>query len=208
MLPFSAERGKWYTQPSLDRKVHRVGKSLPSTCNMQPTDTRLIMNFHSISPLTNVKVILDNNQCPKSFWSLSIYNFVKDHRKTERTDEEEETSHKLFIQDRGQHPEDYVKALKSINAPHKLILTPREMKMSSPLDVEKALVSGVVYQIRCSSSSACYVGQHIEIWRPASWSTSNHLNHSASTVQLSFDNKDSVCFIQSTANSITFLILL
>ena len=41
----------------------------------------------------------------------------------ERADEEKETTHKLLIQYRGQLTEDYMRALKRINAPCKVILT-------------------------------------------------------------------------------------
>ena len=60
----------------------------------------------------------------------------------EKPDDEEETTHKMFLQYRGQVTEDYLKALNRIKAPCKVILTLRKMKTVLPSlksDVEKAL---------------------------------------------------------------------
>ena len=77
-------------------------------------------------------------------------------------------------------------------------------------DVEKALRSRVVYQITCSRCLACYVGQtdrHVSVrfrehMRP-SQPIGKHLREC--DVKISFDNKDAVQIIQSTAKSIPFL---
>ena len=49
-----------------------------------------------------------------------FYHAQKDQVQPEKPEEEEEVTHRLFLQYRGQVTEDYMKALKRINAPFHL----------------------------------------------------------------------------------------
>ena len=145
-LKFTIEREVNGELPFLDMKVIRTEGKLSSTWYTKPTDTGLIMNFHSVSPLkykksvvtgfvyriyyacsswkhfheslTKAKSILDKNQYPKSFYESLIHRSLeKIIVQPEKPEEEEEVTHKLFLQYRGQVTEDYMKALKRINVP-------------------------------------------------------------------------------------------
>ena len=151
--------------------------------------------------LTKAEVILDKNQYPKSFYR-------KNHKKTGNW-----WRWRLLKNYSFSTQVNLLKTmwsvLKCINASCKVILTLKKMKSVLPFltfDIEKALRSRAVYQMTCSSYLACYVGQrdwhltthfkeHLRPSKPAS----NNLEEYG--VQLLFDNKYSVCNIQSTANS-------
>ena len=226
-LKFTIEKEVNGELPFLDMKVLRSNGKLSSTWYTKPTDTGLIMNFHAVSPikykksvvtgfvhriyracsswkyfhesLTKAKSILDQNQYPKSFYEPLINRSLdRIINQVEKPDDEEETTHKMFLQYRGQVTEDYLKALNRIKAPCKVILTLRKMKTVLPSlksDVEKALRSRIVYKITCSRCSACYVGQtdrhfsvrfkeHIRPSQPIG----KHIRECG--VNLDFENKD------------------
>ena len=63
---------------------------------------------------------------------------------------------------RGKVTEEYLRALKKLNAPCKPILTLRKLKTVLPslkVTVDKMFKSRVVYKLLCSRCQACYVGQ-------------------------------------------------
>ena len=78
-------------------------------------------------------------------------------------DEEEEPEKKLiFLQYRGKATENFERALRRINALCKIITTIKKIKTVLPslkAPVEKAMKSGLVYQISCSRCQSCYVGK-------------------------------------------------
>ena len=104
---------------------------------------------------------LDKNQYHsfKSFYESLIHRSLERIiTQPEKSEEEEEVTHKLFLQYRGQVTEDYMKALKRINAPCSVTLTLRKMKTVLPslkADVEKAHLSRAVYKITCSRCLFC-----------------------------------------------------
>ena len=106
-----------------------------------------------------------------------------------------------------------MKALKHINVPCPVALTLRKIKVVPPslkAEREKALRSRVIYKITCSHCLACYFGQtdrHVSVrfreHMPPSQPIAKHLREC--DVKISFDNKDAVKIIRSTAKSIPFL---
>ena len=70
--------------------------------------------------------------------------------------------YKLFVQYRGKCSEHYVRALHSIQAPCRVIMTLRKLKTVLPPlkpPIEWSLRSSVIYQITCRRCHARYVGQ-------------------------------------------------
>ena len=119
----------------------------------------------------------------------------------------------LFLQYRGRITEEYVRALKHLNAPCKPILTLRKLKTVLPspkVDVNKSLKSRIVYQIFCPRCQACYVGQtdrHLlkrfkEHCKP-SQPFGKHIRLCEASPN--FDNKDDVSVIHVTTRSISYL---
>ena len=75
--------------------------------------------------------------------------------------EEELKQHKLFLFYRGKVSEQFAKDLKKANAPCRTIFKLRKLKTVLPSlkpPVDKLLKSNVVYQIKCTSCDASYVG--------------------------------------------------
>ena len=125
-------------------------------------------NFHD--SLEKAKRILEKNQYPPSFYDPitkqtldSIVGEVE--HPTEKSSIQSNTRSgkvALFIKYRGKCTEDYARALHKINAPCTIIMTLRKLKTVLPSlksPVEKMLKSGLVYRLRCSRCSACYVGE-------------------------------------------------
>ena len=83
----------------------------------------------------------------------------------EKTENEEGEEFKmLFIQYKGRVSGKFEKSLKRMHAPCKVIFTLKKIKtvlLSLKPRVEKALKSGVVYKIKCSRCTSCYVGQTV-----------------------------------------------
>ena len=68
----------------------------------------------------------------------------------------------MFLQYRGKVSEEYARSLHRCGAPCNIIFTLRKLKTVLPSlkpAVEKALKSGVIYQIQCAVCQAAYVGQ-------------------------------------------------
>ena len=121
--------------------------------------------------------------------------------------------HLVFLQYRGKPCEDYVRSLKRLGAPCKIVLTLRKLKTLMPslkVDVEKSLRSRVVYNLACSRCQARYVGQtdrHLltrfeEHCRP-SQPYGRHIRLCG--VSPNYDNDDGVRVLQSTHRSIAYL---
>ena len=172
--------------------------------------------FHS--SLVVAKRILDNNQYPSNFYEPIIRDSLERiiHREiadSTSDDEEEETKHLVFLQYRGKPCEDYVKSLRRLGAPCKIVLTLRKLKTVLPslkVDVEKRLKSRVVYNLSCSRCQARYVGQtdrHLltrfkEHCRPSE-PFGKHIRLCG--VNPKFENNDDVSLLQSTNRSVMFL---
>ena len=175
-------------------------------------------NFHS--SLVAAKVILDNNQYPSKFYEPiirdSLDKILEQQNSADSTldnDEEEDVKHLVFLQYRGKPCEDYVRSLKRLGAPCKIVLTLRKLKTLMPslkVDVEKSLRSRVVYNLACSRCQARYVGQtdrHLltrfkEHCRP-SQPYGRHIRLCG--VSPNYDNDDDVRVLQSTHRSIAYL---
>ena len=79
-----------------------------------------------------------------------------------RLNVDEKDKFRLFVQYRGTSTDHFAKSLHNCEAPCRVIMTLRKLKTVMPSlkpPVEKALRSGVVYQIKCPRCQACYVGQ-------------------------------------------------
>ena len=174
--------------------------------------------FHT--SLCTAKRILDNNQYPSSFYEPIISDTIsklltqeESQSSTSDSNEEEQADHLVFLQYRGKPCEDYVRSLRRIGAPCKVVLTLRKLKTMMPslkVEVEKRLRSRVVYNLSCSRCQARYVGQtdrHLLI------RFTEHIRPSAPYgrhirlcgVNPKFENDSDVSVIQSTNRSITFL---
>lgn len=173
--------------------------------------------FHS--SLVKAKHILDNNQYPSNFYEPIIRDSLEkiicnsSEESTSDNDGEEEAKHLVFLQYRGKPCEDYVRSLRRLGAPCKVVLTLRKLKTVMPslkVDVEKSLKSRVVYNLTCSRCQARYVGQtdrHLltrfkEHCRP-SQPFGNHIRLCG--VDPKFEKNDDVSVLQSTHKSIMFL---
>ena len=117
----------------------------------------------------------------------------------------------VFIQYRGTVSEKFKDSLKRIKAPSKIVFTIRKLKTVLPslkTKSDESLKSRVVYQIRCPSCDACYVGQtcrHLitRIKEHASSSpVGSHFDQC--NVKLSIENVS----ILTTARTITQLLIL
>ena len=125
-------------------------------------------NFHD-SMVRAIRT-LENNQYPPNFYEPIIRKALCDIR-GDQTEENLKSQTKntssvnrkpLLIQYRGKCTDDYARALYKIGAPCVVVMTLRKLKTVLPSlkpSVEKALKSGVVYQLSCTRCSACYVGQ-------------------------------------------------
>ena len=79
-----------------------------------------------------------------------------------RLNVDEKDKFRLFVQYLGKSTDHFAKQLHNCEAPCRVIMTLRKLKTVMPSlkpPVEKALRSGVVYQISCPRCKACYVGQ-------------------------------------------------
>ena len=192
-LKFTIEKETDNSLPFLDMKIMRKDCKLSSTWYSKPTDTGLIMNFHSFAPekykhsvvsgfvyriyrscsswdnfhlsLERAKKILNQNQYPEAFFepiiNQTLDNIISEKEKKEVSEEELE-KHKLFLYYRGKASENFAKDLKKAHAPCRTIFKLKKLKTVLPSlkpPVEKLLKSHVVYQIKCSSCDASYVGQ-------------------------------------------------
>ena len=131
--------------------VHRIYRSCSSW-----------ENFHT--SLDRAKKILNQNQYPESFFepiiNATLESIVSPKEKKE-VSEEELKQHKLFLFYRGKVSEQFAKDLKKANAPCRTIFKLRKLKTVLPSlkpPVDKLLKSNVVYQIKCTSCDASYVG--------------------------------------------------
>ena len=157
-------------------------------------------NIHE--SLQKAKKILENNQYPPSFYNPiiekclnSIINPADDVTVNEKlVDQEDEKS--FFLLYRVKLTEKFSSTLKRINAPCKVIITLRKLKTVLPTlkpTIEKALQSGIVYQISCPRCDSRYVGQsvrhlltRVKEHTRASSPVGSHLK--ACDVKLSIDN--------------------
>ena len=205
-LQFTIERESESSIPFLDMKIERSAGTLSSRWYTKPTDTGLTLNFHAFAPLRykksvvsglvhrihrscsnwrnfhecleKAKIILENNQYPKTFYdpiiSKTLSKIVErsdiEKSNAENEDEDQVVEKKMvFVNYRGKISDNFGKSLMKLNAPCRIIFTLRKLKSSLPSlkpPVEKSYKSGVVYHIECPRCNACYVGQ-----------TSRHLVH-------------------------------
>ena len=116
--------------------------------------------------IEKAKSLLRRNEYSPSFFEPIIRKTVEKISKTKQIGEEEKEEKPekklFFVQYRGKVTEQFERTLKRINAPIKVISTIRKLKTVLPslkTPIEKAIKSGVVYQINCSRYQSCYVGQ-------------------------------------------------
>jgi len=137
--------------------IHRIFRSCSTWKNVHES-------------LERAKKLLNDNQYPPSFYnpiiSKCLYSLIQPPAEKTNEDEENDEIEKkmMFLQYRGKLTERFRNSLSRLNAPCKVILTLRKLKTVLPslkAPVEKALQSGVVYQITCSRCEARYVGQSI-----------------------------------------------
>ena len=122
-------------------------------------------------------------------------------------------THKLFLYYRGKAWENFAKDLKKAHAPCRTIFKLRKLKTVLPSlkpPVEKMLKSHVVYQIKCSSCDACYVGQTT---RHLTTRLSEHKSRKGPVKEhfLQCKNKidnDCISVLDKTTNSDSFLLTL
>ena len=115
--------------------------------------------------LERAKKILNQNQYPETFFepiiNKTLENIITEKEKDEVSEEELE-KHKLFLYYRGKASENFAKDLKKAHAPCRTIFKLKKLKTVLPSlkpPVVKMLKSHVVYQMKCSSCDASYVGQ-------------------------------------------------
>ena len=72
-LKFTIEKEVNGELPFLDMRVIRIEEKLSSTCYTKPTDTRLIMNFHSVSPFKYKKSVVSGS-CTESIMHAVLGN--------------------------------------------------------------------------------------------------------------------------------------
>ena len=243
-LKFTIEKETDDSLPFLDMRIIRKDCKLSSTWYSKPTDTGLIMNFHSFAPqkykqsvvsgfvyriyrscsswanfhmsLERAKKILNQNQYPETFFepiiNKTLENIITEKEKEEVSEEELE-KHKLFLYYRGKASENFAKDLKKAHAPCRTIFKLRKLKTVLPSlkpPVEKMLKSHVVYQIKCSSCDACYVGQTT---RHLTTRLSEHKSRKGPVKEhfLQCKNKidnDCISVLDKTTNSDSFLLTL
>ena len=124
-------------------------------------------NIHE--SLEKAKKILENNQYPPSFYNQIIekcLNSIIDPEISTGIEEsvDEDDKKLFFLQYRGKLTENFKKSLERIKAPCKTILTLQKLKTVLPTlkpPVDKALQSGVVYEICCPRCDSRYVGQSV-----------------------------------------------
>ena len=197
-LRFTMERENENCIPFLDMKLINAGGKLTSTWYSKSTDTGLTMNFHALAPikykrsvvsgmvyrihhacstwkhfhesLRKAKILLENNQYPRSFYDPIIERTISkicqttDNENEVQQEEEEPEKKLIFLQYRGKVTENFERSLKRLNAPCKIVTTIRKLRTVLPslkAPVEKSLQSGLVYQITCSRCQSCYVGQTV-----------------------------------------------
>ena len=243
-LKFTIEKETDNSLPFLDMKILRKDCKLSSTWYSKPTDTGLIMNFHSFAPekykhsvvsgfvyriyrscsswdnfhlsLERAKKILNQNQYPEAFFepiiNQTLDNIITEKEKKEVSEEELE-KHKLFLYYRGKASENFAKDLKKAHAPCRTIFKLKKLKTVLPSlkpPVEKLLKSHVVYQIKCSSCDASYVGQTT---RHLTTRLSEHKSRKGPVKEHFFQCKnqidnDCISVLDTTTNSDSFLLTL
>ena len=243
-LKFTLETETEDSLPFLDMKIIRKEGKLSSIWYTKPTDTGLVMNYHSFAPLKykrsvisgfvyrihracsswqnfhisldKAKTIFTQNQYPASFTEPIIHetleNIVLKKHKDELSKEELDM-HKLFLVYRGKASEHFAKELKKLNTPCKIIFKLQKLKNVLPSlkpPVDKMFKSRVVYQIKCPSCTASYVGQttrHLTTrlgeHKSRKGPVKEHFNKCQSTV-----NHQCVSILDSCVNNDSFLLTL
>ena len=202
---------KWYTKPTdtgLTLNFHsltplKYKKSVVS--GLIHRVHRACSNWHNFhESLKKAKIILESNQYPKSFYDpiikKTLNNILTKSDKKEDEDNEEEEQKMVFVSYRGKVSERFEQSLMKLKAPCKIIFMLKKLKSCLPSlkpQVEKSFKSGVVYQIKCSRCSACYVGQttrHL-IYRikehRRNGPVANHMK--ACNLELTMDNVSILC---------------
>ena len=243
-LKFTIEKETDNSLPLLDMKIMRKDCKLSSTWYSKPTDTGLIMNFHSFAPekykhsvvsgfvyriyrscsswdnfhlsLERAKKILNQNQYPEAFFepiiNQTLDNIITEKEKKEVSEEELE-KHKLFLYYRGKASENFAKDLKKAHAPCRTIFKLKKLKTVLPSlkpPVEKLLKSHVVYQIKCSSCDASYVGQttrHLTTRLAEHKSRKGPVKEHFTQCKSQIEN-DCISVLDTTTNSDSFLLTL
>ena len=194
-LKFTVERENDHKIAFLDMEIHRKVNRLYSTWYTKSTDTGLVMNFLSLAPmkykrsvvcgmihrifrscsnfktfhesLDKAKLILEKNQCAKSFLDPIIKDTLEKlvlgkDTVTEEEKPEEEIEKKLFmIQYRGKISDEFKRTLAKINAPCRVVFTLTKLKTVLPSlkpSIDTPFKSWLVYKIECPRCNACYVG--------------------------------------------------
>ena len=218
---------KWYTKPTdtgltlnyhalaprkskrsiVSNLVHRIYRACSSKRNFYMS-------------LDKGKKLLEANQYPPHFYMPIIHSTIEKIEKPETVNADTEADNEdpkpiektVYVEYRGNVSDKFKESLRRIDAPSKIIFTTRKLKNVLPSlkkQVEIPLKSRVVYQIKCPSCDARYVGQtdrHL-ITRIKEHSSSNlvgaHFENCAN-VKLSMDNVS----IVSSAKTLTTLLIL
>ena len=161
-LTFTIERESEGTLPFLDMKIINCDGVLSSTWYTKPTDTGLIMNFHSLAPrkykravvsgfvhriyracsnwtlfhesLERAKTTLQNNQYPPLFYEKIIHETLTKIMENTKTTEPEESKDAflIFLQYRGKCTETYAHDIHKTGLPCKVVFTLRKLKTITP----------------------------------------------------------------------------
>ena len=154
VLNFHAIAPACYKRSVIAGFVHRIYRS----CSTWE-------NFHQ--SLVLAKDILEKNQYPPEFYDPVISSTI-DKLKLIPTPTSQPTTadtpaaappkHLYRIQYRGKATDNYVKKLRSANAPIQPVITMRKLRSSLKQPVPSKLATLLVYKIQCPTCPACYVG--------------------------------------------------